>query len=69
MPNQVVGDHIPVYSCSLKVLSHGGDVPSAAIDTEVDVRYFPDAVCEKDIGLRRVCICIVKYLFTKYYPA
>jgi hypothetical protein len=45
-----------VYSCSLKVLSHGGDVPSSAIDAEVDLIYFPDAFREKDMGFRRVCI-------------
>ena len=39
---------------SLKVLSHGGDVPSSAIDTDVDLRYFPDALCKKDIVLKRV---------------
>lgn len=39
---------------SLKVLSHGGDVPSSAIDTDVDLRYFPDALCKKDIVLQRV---------------
>ena len=57
---QNVGDDNIVYFCSLKVLSHGGDVPSSAIDTEVDLKYFPDALCEKDIGLRRVCIWIIK---------
>ncbi|XP_028401273.1 multidrug resistance-associated protein 1-like [Dendronephthya gigantea] len=38
----------------LKVLSHGGDVPPSAIDTEVDLAYFPDALSdEKDIGVHR----------------
>ena len=44
------------YFCSLKVLSHGGDVPSSAIDNEVDLRFFPDALSEIDIVLRRVSV-------------
>lgn len=38
---------------SHKILSRGGDVPSYALDAKVDLRYFPDAVAEKDVAHKK----------------
>lgn len=46
-------------SFSLRVLSQGGDVPLHAVDCEIDLKYFPDALHIKEKIIRDVSAIVL----------